>query len=148
MSDFNDVGDFHRKMGLRTSSVSRVAMLPDLDDADVDDMLQFRVDFMDEELTEFKDGWAEQDHAKMADALIDLVYVAMGTAHLLNYPWAALWNEVQYANMQKERADGAEDARSTRKHMLDVVKPEGWQPPDVEGVLKYHRKIDDDSYAH
>lgn len=69
----------------------------------------------------------------IADGLIDLVYVALGTAHLHGFPWDALFDEVQRANMSKVRATHAEQSR--RKSTLDVVKPEGFQPPDIVGVL-------------
>ena len=38
------------------------------------------------------------------DALIDLTYVAMGTAYMMGLPWQDLWDEVQRANMSKVRA--------------------------------------------
>jgi predicted HAD superfamily Cof-like phosphohydrolase len=71
----------------------------------------------------------------MADALIDLVYVAMGTAHLLGLPWEALWNEVQIANMRKVRA-AADASDSKRGSAFDVVKPPGWQPPNIKRILE------------
>ena len=75
-----------------------------------------------------------QDLPKIADALVDLVYVALGTAHLHGFPWAALFAEVQRANMTKERAkpDGSDSARGSS---FDVVKPEGWRGPAMVEVL-------------
>jgi hypothetical protein len=32
--------------------------------------------------------------------------------------------------MTKVRADGADDPRSKRHHTMDVVKPEGFEPPE------------------
>lgn len=127
--EFRDVGNFHRKFALDTSDDNPGPK------AWNDEMLAFRSKFMEEELDEFYEGRAEHDHAKMADALIDLVYVAMGTAHLLGYPWEQLWAEVQAANMQKQRArnDGSDSKRGSS---LDVIKPAGWTPPNIEGVLR------------
>lgn len=131
MSDFGQVGEFHRKFGLR-HFFHGPNKDPDRG------MLEFRHKFLQEELDEFTEGVEQGDHAKMFDALLDLVYVAHGTAHLLGYPWPAGWAEVQRANMAKERASSADDPRSKRGHELDVVKPEGWTPPDIEAVLRLH----------
>lgn len=131
-SNFDDVGDFHRKFNIR--SVSHDGPGKIRWDAD---MLDFRVKFMEEELDEFNDAVADEDHAKMFDALIDLVYVAMGTAHLLGYPWQEGWDRVQEANMKKVRA-AADGSDSVRKSSMDVVKPPGWSPPDIGGLLDDH----------
>lgn len=89
---------------------------------------------MREELDEFCEGLIDDDHAKMADALVDLVYVAMGTAHLLGYPWEQLWEEVQAANLRKRRAATADESKRGSTH--DVVKPHGWTPPAIEAILQ------------
>lgn len=91
--------------------------------------LRERIDFMQEELDEFKEGADEQNLAKQADALIDLVYVACGTAVMLGLPWDWLWNDVQRANMAKVQGM---THRGTQK---DVCKPPGWQPPQTRRIL-------------
>jgi hypothetical protein len=85
-----------------------------------------------EELGEFDTAAEAQDLAKMADALIDLVYFAKGTAVLLGLPWEELWDDVHRANMAKER--GAK-MRQGHLHKVDAVKPEGWIPPTTEHIL-------------
>lgn len=130
MSEFGDVGEFHTKFRLHNMSQSvpgPQAWNPEL--------IEFRRKFLHEELEEFEEGVTEQDHVKMADALIDLVYVAMGTAHLLGYPWHQLWGDVQRANMQKVRSTGDDDERSKRGSEYDVVKPAGWQGPRTKEIL-------------
>lgn len=89
---------------------------------------EYRIKFMNEELTEFVDSQAQGDLHGAADALIDLAYVVHGTALMMGLPWAALWSEVQRANMSKVRATDA--SQSKRGSALDVVKPEGWVGPD------------------
>lgn len=134
-SFFDDVGEFHRKFGL-----------PHLGDGESPRLLSetdfnFRYRFLKEELRELDEAQGNGDLAKVADALADLVYVALGTAHLMGVPMNEIWAEVQRANLAKARARGADDPRSTRGHRLDVVKPEGWLPPDVEGVIaRYARR--------
>jgi len=134
-SNFDDVGEFHRKFGLPRVKPFEMPHPTNLhmDPA----VMDFRFKFLQEELKEFKEGMEAEDIVGMADALIDLVYVAMGTAHMLGLPWQELWDDVQRANMSKERA--AEDgSNSKRGSGLDVIKPEGWRGPHGASILKRH----------
>lgn len=128
MSDFTDVGDFHRKFGLHTSDDGPGPVPID------EDLLNFRVGFLKEELKEFEEAVEEGDHAKAFDALIDLNYVSLGTAHMMGYPWQEGWDMVQHANMKKQRA-AADASDSKRGSSFDVVKPPGWLPPDIDQLL-------------
>lgn len=94
-----------------------------------------RFAFLTEELEEFYDAIDAQNLADMADALVDLVYVAKGTAHLMNLPWDELWSDVHRANMAKVRGVGP------RGNLVDCIKPEGWIGPRTEfflGQAGYH----------
>lgn len=134
-NNFADVGDFHEKFGLPRSDNTIAGNIDDDTPHELTaELYDFRNRFMQEELDEFREAWADGDLAKQADALVDLVYVAMGTAHLMGLPWQALWDEVQRANMSKERA-AADGSNSVRKSSFDVVKPAGWMPLDIEGIL-------------
>lgn len=142
---FRDIGRFHGKFGLEPSSDPGHRLPKDL--------LQFRIKFMIEELQEYaravgqpiiyldESGHTtmstedEFDSEKAFDGLIDLVYVALGTAFLHRFPFNKGWDRVQEANMAKERATGADDSRSTRKHSADIVKPAGWKPPVLADLL-------------
>lgn len=131
-SNFSDVGQFHSKFGLHNVMLDGAGPR-EFNGDEYEQLVDFRTDFMQEELDEFIKAAADGDDAEMFDALLDLAYVVMGTAHLLGYPWQAGWNRVQEANMKKERAT-SEDM-SKRRSTLDVVKPECWTPPDIEGLL-------------
>lgn len=98
---------------------------------------KFRLKFLQEELKELEDAYAENDLPKYFDALLDLVYVALGTADLSSLPWQQGWDEVQRANMSKIRAGSVEESLQAtgRGHRLDVIKPPGWTPPDLRTVL-------------
>lgn len=125
---FNDVDAFHAKFGLQhfDGKGQRYGMAK---------VIEFRRAFMQEELDEFDKGVAEHDHAQMADALVDLAYVILGTAHMLNYPFPELWDDVQRANMTKKRAN-PDGSNSKRGNALDVVKPAGWHGPHTAEILK------------
>ena len=146
MSNFNDVKTFHKKFGLLNGDAPR---------RPIDRKLQERMEFLFEEFREFAMGCGciltvdgnpldypddpstkvkfykidDQDLAEQADALIDLVYVAMGTAVMLGLPWQELWDDVQRANMDKERGVGK------RGHPVDCIKPEGWVGPKTQEIL-------------
>jgi predicted HAD superfamily Cof-like phosphohydrolase len=156
-SNFDDVGDFHEKFGLDNTTHHDSGPRTQLDPS----ILPFRVKFMLEELDEFCkatgvtfttagsggedevdlglleiniDSSKSIDHAEAFDALIDLVYVAMGTAHFMGYPWRLGWRLVQRANMSKVRAQ-KDASDSKRGSSFDVVKPPGWKAPDIRSLL-------------
>lgn len=99
----------------------------------------FRTKFMQEELDEYKEAVESGDLEKQFDALVDLVYVAVGTAYLQGFPFNAGFDMVQIANMSKVRALREEDSK--RGSTYDVVKPEGWKAPEL-GLLigAFHEK--------
>ena len=139
---FNKVGDFHEKFGLervpeffhplsvlvRTIPPPAVKLDPEL--------IKFRLRFLREELEEIEQGYRDGDLEQVADGLVDLVYVALGTAHLHRLPFNELFSAVHEANMKKVRAQSSADSK--RGSFYDVVKPDGWQKPDVAQILKDH----------
>jgi predicted HAD superfamily Cof-like phosphohydrolase len=153
-TNFQDVGDFHEKFGLPVAAET-APCVPDRS------TLSFRIGFMAEELAEFCEAvgyYTASDELKVViaglragrlrqsvtscpdlcqalDALIDLNYVSCGTAHFMGLPFDEGWAEVQRANMSKERATSAKDPRSVRGSALDVIKPEGFVPPNHEPAI-------------
>jgi predicted HAD superfamily Cof-like phosphohydrolase len=125
---FQMVGDFHRKFELPVAGEHDNS--PHMVDGDT---AMFRLNFLFEEVNELRKGMNEQDIFQVADALVDLVYVALGTAHYYGLPFDALFAEVQRVNMLKVRATSPE--QSKRGTALDVVKPVGWIGPDIKRVL-------------
>ena len=121
--EVEDVRAFHQKFEILNSDTPQMLTQRKLTE---------RWECMAEELAEFKAAIASQDFAEQADALIDLVYFAKGTAVMMGLPWAELWDDVQRANMSKVRGVGK------RGHAVDMVKPEGWKKPDGESILKAH----------
>ena len=189
-----------------------------------DDLHKFRVAFLREEYQEYVDSYRDLDLGTALDSLIDLVYIACGTALMHGYTpeqtvkftekhsgtgafvgrvfsthnepfksrpgllskgqhtlfcefiedaissyeffhlnrlqngvevslssvylncmacavamglslecWTELWDDVQRANMSKERVLRAEDSK--RGSTWDVRKPTGWIPPHTEEIL-------------
>lgn len=146
MTDFQAVGAFHERFDL--DNVTHRGAGPR---AVSHELMDFRLRFLIEELKEIASGMGVEldvqmtrreprviDMPAIADGLVDLNYVSLGTAHFFGLPWSQLFTEVQRANMTKERAAHKDDERSTRKSSFDVVKPKGWTAPDIAGILKEH----------
>lgn len=146
-SHYHDLVEFHNKFRRDPLSLGFSPTSHEL----LDDFQQFRGKFLLEELMEYFDAvglslrWGSEtgfhvvrsegdfDPAKAFDALIDLVYVAIGTAHTHQFPWDEGWRRVHEANMKKVGAKSANE--SQRGHALDIVKPAGWKPPDLTDLL-------------
>lgn len=117
-----DIQRFHEKFGLGYSDGPR-PLLKDLSD--------FRIRFMQEELDEYRDAVRTGNLEKQFDALIDLVYVALGTSYMHGFPFPKGWARVQDANMKKVRTKRP----TARGGGYDIVKPEGWTPPSLTDLV-------------
>ncbi len=84
------------------------------------------------------------DLVELADGLADLTYVCLGALLQLFGEECAreIWAEVQRSNMAK-----FVDGRVVRREDGKVTKPEGWTPPDIEGVLRRHGKLNNGRYV-
>jgi len=139
-----DMAAFHERFGLEYSGNPRA--LPK-------ELADFRMDFMREEMREYvkashvlhleltgpepaDQGVILTELEDQLDAMVDLVYVVIGTAYLHGYGnrWQEAWDRVHYANMQKVRAERAEDSK--RGSTFDVVKPKGWRPPSHTDLVE------------
>lgn len=121
---FADVEEFHEHFDIEYYGPTR--RLPN-------DLQEFRFARLQEELNEYYDAANAVD---MLDALIDLVYIVYGTAHLHGITaeaWNEAWRRVHEANMKKERVKNASESKHL--HQADIKKPEGWQPPYLEDLV-------------
>ena len=133
-TDFEKVGEFHDKFKFPVSNES--CELPSTE------VLLFRLQFLQEEVMELTQAIRFRDPVQIADALADLVYVALGTAHWCNLPWEEIFTEVHRSNMQKARVPSAD--KSKRNGEFDCMKPVFWQPPDIKGIIEKHQAGHDD----
>lgn len=118
MSHYKDVNEFFEKFDFRKNEKPGHLTKEDI---------QRRIDFMQEELDEIINAKNIDD---IADGLIDLVYVAIGTAIKMGLPWEELWDDVHRANMSKERG------LTKRGYSEDCYKPDGWIGPKTREILK------------
>lgn len=91
---------------------------------------------LQEELKEFNDAVDAGDVLEAADALIDLVYFALGRLVEMGVPAVAVMDEVQRANMDKRQGELSKRPGSMGH---DAVKPTGWQAPDHAWLLGFTR---------
>jgi len=94
-----------------------------------------RARFLTEELDEFVVGANEGSIVKVADALADIIYVALGTAYKMGLPFDEIWRAVQSANMQKKRGI------TKRGNKVDAIKPEGWVGPEAAIARAIQRSL-------
>jgi|SRR5215207_1229874 len=142
MDFVRDLEEFHKKFGLEYDGKPRA--LPE-------ELRKFRTQFMWEEWKEYRDASTALKiilHSKptnvdvatmleaQLDSLVDLVYVAIGTAYLQGFDFNEAWRRVHEKNMQKERAERPE--QSKRGTTYDVIKPEGWTPPSHRNLVEDH----------
>jgi len=112
--ELEDIRKFNEKMGFESHiTVTRPTRK----------RLRERALQLQEEAGEFVDAVEEGSMVDMADALIDLVYFAKGTAILMGLPWEELWQIVQECNMKKEFG------KTKRGIEIDAKKPEDWVGP-------------------
>jgi predicted HAD superfamily Cof-like phosphohydrolase len=92
--------------------------------------LNFRADFLQEELDETKRAIMAGDPEEIVDGLIDLCVVAIGTLDAFDVDAYKAWDEVLKANMAKQV--GVKESRPNPLGMPDLIKPEGWKAPNHE----------------
>ena len=120
-----DIDAFHKKFKFEKNNKVGIP--------DNNELVNFRTAFLLEELAEYAQAITKKDAAGALDALVDIVYIALGTAWLFNLPFEQAWQEVQRANMSKIRTKSKSKKRGTS---FNVVKPKGWRPPDIEQVIE------------
>ena len=92
--------------------------------------LDFRIDFLREELEETEAAMVSSDNEEIVDGLIDLCVVAIGTLLAFGVDAEKAWDEVHKANMSKEV--GVKKERPNPLGLPDLMKPEGWKSPSHE----------------
>lgn len=86
-------------------------------------------DLLREEFQEYLEAEGLNDEIAIADALADMIYIILGTAIAYGIPLGEVFREVHRSNLAK--FEGQRRYREDGK----LLKPEGWTPPDVAGLL-------------
>ncbi len=85
---------------------------------------------MKEEFQELEDSTTREDDV---DALIDILVVTIGALHSIGVDVEGAWNEVHSTNMAKV---DQETGKVRKREDGKVLKPEGWQPPNLKQYLR------------
>ena len=94
------------------------------------------MNLLQEEFQEYLEAEGKNDEIWVADALADLIYIAIWTARVYGIPLDKVWAEVQRSNMDKIDKD---TWKVRKRDDGKVLKPEWWTGPDVEWAIKSFR---------
>ena len=123
VSNFEKVGDFMEAFG---QEVLYVPTLPDFN------LGALRLDLIEEEVQELRDGLGKGSLLEVADALTDILYVVYGAGHSFGIDLDDCFNEVHRSNMTKLGEDGRPMYRDDGKVMKGPNYEEPFLLPFVE----------------
>ena len=117
--------EFHKAGGVSVE-MGPTALIPE-------NLIDLRLDLLQEELHEYRMAAKERDLIGVADALTDLLYVLLGTfvAHGLQNHAVELFEEVHKSNMSKYTGLESPLLREDGK----VLKSPQFQKPNISAVL-------------
>lgn len=91
-----------------------------------------------EEVAEFLSAFHKNDQVEELDALIDILVVTIGAIHSMGADAEGAWNEVMRTNFAKINPN---TKKVTKREDGKVLKPEGWQPPNLKPYLNLENII-------
>jgi len=118
ISNFEKVGDFMEAFG---QEVLVEPVFPDFN------LAALRLDLIEEEVQELRDGLGKGSLLEVADALTDILYVVYGAGHSFGIDLDDCFNEVHRSNMTKLGQDGRPMYRDDGK----VMKGPGYEEPNL-----------------
>ena len=118
VSNFEKVGDFMEAFG---QEVLYEPTLPDFN------LAALRLDLIEEEVQELRDGLGRSSLLEVADALTDILYVVYGAGHAFGIDLDDCFSEVHRSNMTKLGEDGRPMYRDDGK----VMKGPNYEEPDL-----------------
>ena len=97
-----------------------------------EDMIELRIKLLREEVEEYAEAARAGDMVEVLDALADIGYILAGTIinHGMQHIYDNAFNEVHRSNMAK-----LVDGKVIRREDGKVLKPEGWQAPQLAQFL-------------
>ena len=116
---YQDIVDLHKQWG------QPIGEKPKGVDAET---ALLRIALIREETQETILAILNKDLPKIADGIGDSIVVLLGTAVVFGLDMRPIWNEIQRTNLQKTGNEVRGDGK--------VLKPAGWQPPDIERLLE------------
>jgi predicted HAD superfamily Cof-like phosphohydrolase len=91
------------------------------------------LDLIREEHSELTEAVTNEDSVEVLDALVDILVVTIGAIHSAGWDAEGAWKEVMATNFAKiDKGTGKVRKREDGK----VLKPQGWEPPNLKPFLK------------
>ena len=92
-----------------------------------------RIKLLTEEVQEYAEAARSGDLVEVLDALADIAYILAGTIinHGMQEVYDEAFNEVHRSNMAK-----LVNGKVIRREDGKVMKPEGWQPPQLAKFIQ------------
>lgn len=121
------VKEFHDAFEIKT--MSQPTLIPT-------ELWSLRGRLLDEELEEYGEACVNDDLVGVADALVDQMYILLGTIHIhgMQDIFIELFNEVHKSNMSKLGPDGKPVYRADGK----VLKGPDYFPPYLAEIVMRH----------
>ena len=91
------------------------------------------LDLIDEEYIELQKALRTHDKVEQLDALVDILVVTIGAIRAAGWNGEAAWKEVMNTNFAKIDAD---TGKVRKREDGKVLKPEGWQAPELAQFVK------------
>ncbi|QDH83836.1 hypothetical protein Axy16_040 [Achromobacter phage vB_AxyS_19-32_Axy16] len=91
-----------------------------------------RISHLQEEQLELAQAYIAGDICEVADGLMDLIYIALGTLSEMHVDASRVFHAVHQANMAKVNGTVAKRPNAGNH---DAVKPEGWKAPDIHKAI-------------
>lgn len=116
---------------LLPSVLSATRVLEHLSDIPTTSERALRIKLLCEEMSEYLNAEYNNDIVEISDGLTDIHYIAAGTETVYGIPGEKVFNYIHLNNMSKLGEDGKPIKREDGK----LLKPEGYQSPDVRQLL-------------
>lgn len=102
------------------------------------DQFNMYLKLIEEEAEELNQAIIAKNKLEMLDALVDMLVVTIGAIHSMGADADGAWNEVMRTNLAKI---DTETGKVRKREDGKVLKPEGWQPPDLKKYLNKERLL-------
>lgn len=102
-------------------------------DHDDSDQFDLYLRLIQEETGELQTAVNNRDKVEQLDALIDILVVTIGAIHSMGADAEGAWKEVMRTNFAKIDRD---TGRVRKREDGKVLKPQGWQPPQLQPFLR------------
>lgn len=92
--------------------------------------IMLRIKLIAGEFNELIDAISNKDIVKIADAIVDMIYVLKGTANTFGIDLEEIFDEVHRSNLTKSIGKIVEDPSGK------VLKSKYYSPPDISNIIK------------